>query len=52
MAIYHCYAKTPIGSAVAFTAVAVYCRVDESVIEIGTVADVQGGTIGGVIGGE
>jgi len=35
VAIYHCYAKTPIGSAVAFTAVVVHCRVDESEIEIG-----------------
>lgn len=35
VAIYHCYAKTPIGSAVAFAAVAVRCRVDESEIEIG-----------------
>lgn len=34
--VYHCYAKTPIGSAVAFTDVAVCCRVDASEIEIGT----------------
>lgn len=51
-AIYHCYAKTPIGSAVAFTAVAVRCRVDESETEIGngsgrTGEDRSEGLVGG-----